>query len=284
MSAFIGTSQPNNYYIGNTPLSALYVGSNKIWPVGNEIGHFDFGNIASFTSPSQSFITNISANRTSVGGNLNTMSLHVPGVQITFADPSGSGIMARVSASTPSYGNYIQPVGATSFNPAAASTFTFETWIRPYTKKVDGNTTLTGPQINPIFSMYSTWTLGISSVSTNDASMIVCQNNNQSASTAPNVVDFNQWNHLVYAIQRNFGSNVTTFTMYKNGVQQPITKNNFAGNLSVVSNTPYISPAVVNSGLIFGLYDISQYRFYNKVLDASEVVSLFQATRARYSI
>jgi hypothetical protein len=284
MSAFIGTSQPNNYYIGNTALSALYVGTNKIWPVGQEFAHYDFGNIASFSSPSQSFITNISANRNSVAGVFSTMSLHVPGPQITFADPSGSGIMARVSASTPSYGNYIQPVGGTSLNPAASSTFTFETWVRPYTKKVDGNTTLSGPQINPIFSMYSTWTLGVSSVNTNDGSMLCLQNNNQSASTAPNVVDFNQWNHLVYTIQRNFGSNVTTFTMYKNGVQQPITKNNFTGNLSVVSNTPYISPAAVNSVLIFGLYDISQYRFYNKVLDGAEVDALFQATRARYSI
>jgi hypothetical protein len=282
MSAFIGSNQPNNYYIGNTPLSALYVGTNKIWPIGQEVGHYDFGNSTSFTSPTQ-FITNISANRNYVAGNLNTMSLYTAGAQYTFADPSGSGIMMRVSASNATYGNYIAPVGVSTLFAATGSTFTFETWIRPYTKKVDGNTTLTGPQINPIFSMYSTWTLGINSVGTNDASMIVYQSNNQSASTAPNVVDFNQWNHLVYCFQRN-SNNTTTFTMYKNGVQQPVTKNNFVGNLNPVTNTPYISPAMVNSSLVFGLYDISQYRFYNKVLDASEVLSLFQATRARYSI
>jgi hypothetical protein len=72
--------------------------------------------------------------------------------------------------------------------------------------------------------------------------------------------------------------------MYKNGVQQTITKNNFTGNLSIGNpDWYYISPGHITTWE-FGLYDMSQYRMYNKALDAAEVVSLFEATRARYSI
>lgn len=284
MSAFIGTATPNNYYIGNTALSALYVGSNKIWPVGEEVGHFDFGNTASYPGSLLS-ITNISSNRNYVAGNLLSMSLYTTAATL---DPSGSGLIARISASNPTYGNYIQPVAVASLPAANGNTFTFEIWVRPYTKKADGNTYLAGPDSTPLFSMYNQWYFGISNVNSNDASMVVVQANAGStlstivsASTAPNAVDFNAWNHLVYTFRRNPG-NVTTFTMYKNGVPQSIPKNNFTGGLTN-SGQPFLSAGWITT-LEFGLFDVSQWRFYNKVLDASEVLSLFQATRARYSI
>jgi hypothetical protein len=107
-----------------------------------------------------------------------------------------------------------------------------------------------------------------------------------SASTGPNVVDFNQWNHLVYTFTRQ-SNNVTLFTFYKNGVLQPIVKNNFTSNLNAndTSGIQIIGYCILDvGGSKYGLFDISQYRMYNKTLDTTEVNSLFQATRARYSI
>ena len=288
MSAFIGNTQPNNYYIGNTSLSALYVGANKIWPVGQEIAHFDFGNTLSYVGSGLT-INNISANRNYIAGNTLTASVQL---DLSLIDPSGSGRIMQYTASAaiPTWrANYTIPTSGRLL-AMTGSTFTFETWVRPYPKKADGSATLSGPDSNPIFANQTSWFFGISNVNTNDASMVCIQNNGggslttiQSASTAPNVVDFNQWNHLVYTFQRN-SNNVTTFTMYKNGVQQTITKNNFTGNLSIGNpDWYYISPGHITTWE-FGLYDMSQYRMYNKALDAAEVVSLFEATRARYSI
>jgi hypothetical protein len=106
-----------------------------------------------------------------------------------------------------------------------------------------------------------------------------------SASTSPNVVDIAQWNHLVYTFSINIGG-ITTFTMYKNGVLQPIVQNNITGSNvfvpSIGSHLLAVNDILGNNR--FGLFDLSMMRMYNKVLDASEVDTLFQATRLRYSI
>jgi hypothetical protein len=165
---------------------------------------------------------------------------------------------------------------------------TIASWVRPIQKNTVSNVYINGPDHSPIFSGYNTWQFGFSNVNTNDASMVVLQNNGQStlttiqsASTEPNAIDFNQWNHLVYSFQQNASS--TTFTMYKNGIQQAITKNNFTGRLGNTNISAYIAPGHTNQ-LKFGIFDLSIMRMYNKVLDGAEVDALFQATRARYSI
>jgi hypothetical protein len=286
MSTFIGNTQPNNYYIGNTPLSALYVGTNKIWPVGQEIAWFDFANTTSYT-PNTYTINNISANKNYVAGNIANYGIYSSYPAAT--DPSGSGLMMKMSASaTSTYNtNYMLPTNGTLF-AMTSSNFTFEAWIRPIPKNTVSNVYTNGPDHSAVFSGYNSWQFGFSNVNTNDGSMVVIQNNGlttlttiQSASTAPNAIDFNQWNHLVYTFQQNVSS--TTFTMYKNGVLQNITKNNFTVKLNNANTNGYISPGHTNA-LKFGIFDISQFRMYNKVVDAAEVLSLFQATRARYSI
>jgi hypothetical protein len=290
MSTFIGNTQPNNYYIGNTPLSALYVGANKIWPVGQEVAWFDFGNTTSFPSSASTTVFNISANKNYVAGNINQFNVisYTSGTPLQGRqDPSGSGTYMPISASGATTAIYLANAGGTLF-AVTASTFSFETWVRPLQKKADGNTWLAGPGHSAVFSAYNQWQFGFSNVGTNDGAMLVLQNKSlttlntiQSASTAPNTVDFNRWNHLVYTLQRN-PTGASTFTLYKNGVQQTIIKNNFTESLVSVASS-LISPGWTNT-LAFSLFDLSMMRMYNKVLDGAEVVSLFEATRARYSI
>lgn len=289
MSAFIGNTQPNNYYIGNTPLSALYVGSNKIWPVGQEVAHFDFGNTTSFATSSSLSVLNISPNRNYIAGNITQYNLtnYTSGTPpIGRQDPSGSGTFLPFTASSAGTALYLANSGQLYAHTSSA--FTFETWIRPYNKKADGNTWLIGPGHNEIFGNYGAWDFGINSANVNDGRMNVMHRSPitslvQSSSTAPNTVDIGQWNHLVYTLQRN-SDTTTTFTMYKNGVLQPIVSSNSTANgFSTNANSIFGVNSILGNNR-FGLYDMSQFRFYNKVLDASEVVALFQATRARYSI
>jgi hypothetical protein len=290
MSAFIGNTQPNNYYIGNTPLSALYIGTNLIWPVGQEVAYYDFNVSASYpVTGNLNLVYNISNNRNYVSNNTTTMSLYAPTV---FTDPSGSGRYAAISAS---YTFGVQPTNYINRNNGiihalTASAFSFETWVRPYQKRADGNIYLSGPNHSSLLSQYGAtgWSLGVSNFNTNDGSMVIINGSVTStpvsASTGPNIVNFNQWNHLVYTVQRN-ATGPSTFTMYKNGVVQPIIRNNFTSNLlQGLGALQLLGVASFDVGAKYGLFDISQYKIYNKVLDGAEVLSLFQATRARYSI
>jgi hypothetical protein len=292
MSTFIGTTQPNNYYIGNTALSALYVGTNKIWPVGQEIAWFDFGNTASFPVSSSAVVTNISANKNYVANNIiqYTLQNYTSGpLPLARQDPSGSGTFMPFTASVAGTSVYGNPQG--TLFAITQSNFSFETWIRPYNKKADGNTWLTGPGHNEIIGLYQNWDFGINSANVNDRTMTVMARLGGSgaliisASTSPNVVDIAQWNHLVYTFSKNTGG-ITTFTMYKNGVLQPIVQNNITGSNaflpSVGSHLLSVNNILGNNR--FGLFDLSMMRMYNKVLDGAEVDTLFQATRARYSI
>jgi hypothetical protein len=299
MSTFIGNTQPNNYYIGNTPLSALYVGTNKIWPVGQEIAYFDFGNIASFPSSASTVVNNISANKNYIAGNISFYQLNrwpdngtvISGRQ----DPSGSGTFMPFTSSVVNTSMYGAPAG--TLFAITSSAFTFETWIRPYNKKADGNPYLVGPGHNEIIGIYQDFDFGINNESVNDRRMVVMAKSLVtslpiSASTATNVVDVAQWNHLVYTLFRN-SSGIVTFTMYKNGVFQPIVQNNITASNVFPQRLPgggggsqLLAVNNINQflGNRFGLFDLSMMRMYNKVLDASEVLSLFEATRARYSI
>jgi hypothetical protein len=133
--------------------------------------------------------------------------------------------------------------------------------------------------------------MGISSLKTNDGAMILYQRTTSPlypiAKTAANVIDWNQWNHLVYTFKRNVSS--TSITMYKNGVSQSLVTNDFT---SVVLDNTSLTPGVGRGGhsgsigdnIAGGFYDLSTFAGYNKVLSAADVQTLYDSTKARYGV
>jgi len=295
MALNFGSATPSAYYLGSNTVTTIYFGDTKVWPIGvtGQVVYVDFDVSASFLSGS-STINNIGTSKDYNVNNVQTMSIFAPlAVGTNRYDPSGSGRVLLFSASNPGPLPYqlLSNFDAKQWLAPTSSEFSFEAWVRPYQKPniIVGNQFLSGPNSNPIFNMFPSWFMGISSLKTNDGAMILYQRTTSPlypiAKTAANVIDWNQWNHLVYTFKRNVSS--TSITMYKNGVSQSLVTNDFT---SVVLDNTSLTPGLGRGGhsgstgdnIAGGFYDLSTFAGYNKVLSAADVQTLYDSTKARY--
>jgi hypothetical protein len=313
MALNFGSNTPSAYYLGSSSVNSIYFGDTKVWPFGLEVFYMDMNNTASYIWPtgsnSQQYIGNISANRfnnvvTGALGMIASMSSEAMRYSFTastivVADPSGSGRVMR-------FGNFFTFGGGqnnyltydTSNNNFELlygnSGYSFEMWVRPYRK--------TTPNFSPLYSSLQNFSLNISTPGTNDGALFVrnkfftAQTNAQSQSlwTPSGSVTFNQWNHIVLTAAHSGAPNAlnkyltSSLSLYVNGVKMSAQSSSQHMGFAVRSNNNPLPPMIgrdrlIEGGDVYANMDLSQMKiYYNKTLEPTEVLELYDNTKARY--
>jgi hypothetical protein len=167
-------------------------------------------------------------------------------------------------------------------------------WVRPYAK--------TSPNSSPLYTSLQNFTLNISTPGTNDGALYIknkfyfAQTDAQSQSlwTPSGSVEFKKWNHVVLTAQHGGVPNAvnkfltSSLSLYVNGVKMSAQSSSRHMGFAVRSNGNPLPPMIGRDRLPDGSdryanMDLSQMKiYYNKALTQTEILDLYNDTRARY--